>query len=211
MEIRNKVSEAVIRRLPGYYRYLEQLEQSGLTRISSQQLGARMGLTASQIRQDINCFGALGQQGYGYNIGELRAHIAEILGIGRSNNVIILGAGNIGQAVAQYPGFANLGFCVKGIFDVSEALVGKNIGGVQVLHSRELDRYLEENVIHIGVLCVPADKAQAAADELVCGGVKGIWNFAPVDIAVREGISVQNVQLTDSLLVLSYHMLNDSI
>lgn len=203
---RERVSEAVIRRLPGYYRYLSQLERGGMKRISSQELGSRMGLTASQIRQDINCFGTLGQQGYGYNIPELRARIGEILGIGQDRRVALIGAGNIGQAVAQYPGFLNMGFRIRYIFDVEKPPVGEKIAGIRVQHINLLEEELSANPPDIAVLASPAEKAQSLADRLIAIGIRAIWNFAPMDIVVPDGVAVQNVQLTDSLLVLSYHL-----
>lgn len=210
MPAKDKVSEAVVRRLPVYHRYLERLEEEGVTRISSQELGARMGLTASQIRQDINCFGALGQQGYGYNVSELRRHIAEILGLGDDYGVVVIGAGNIGRAVASYTGFARLRFRVEALFDTDEARVGERIGDAEIHRLDALGAFLADHPIDIGIVATPAAAAQGAADMLVAGGVRAIWNFAPVDIAAPEGCAVQNVQLTDNLLVLTYHIHNDA-
>ncbi len=210
MENRGKVSEAVVRRLPVYYRYLEELAAEGLGRISSQELGARMNLTASQIRQDINCFGALGQQGYGYNVAELKRRIGEILGLDRAYNVVVVGAGNVGRAVAHYHGFERMGFSVAALFDADADVVGGSCGGAPILPMGELKKYVKAHGVDIGVVATPASAARDTADLLMRCGIKSIWNFAPVDIAVPEGYAVQNVQLTDSLLILTYHMKNDT-
>jgi redox-sensing transcriptional repressor len=202
----HKISDAVIRRLPGYYRYLRELEKIGITRISSQELGARMGLTASQIRQDINCFGTLGQQGYGYNVSELRGHIAGILGLGRKYEMVIVGAGNIGQAVAWYPGFSQRGFDPVAMFDVKPDLIGRVIRGVPVYNITELRPFLQEHPAEIGVVATPARVAQQVAQQMIEGGVRAIWNFAPLDLKVPDSVVVNNVHLTDSLLVLTYRL-----
>ena len=202
----HKISDAVIRRLPGYYRYLRDLEKIGITRISSQELGARMGLTASQIRQDINCFGTLVQQGYGYNVAELRAHIGSILGLGRGYDMIIVGAGNIGQAVAWYPGFSQRGFEPIAMFDVKPDMIGRVIRGVPVYNVTELRAFLAEHPALIGVVATPARVAQQVAQQMIEGGVRAIWNFAPIDLKVPATVAVNNVHLTDSLLVLTYRL-----
>ena len=202
----HKISDAVIRRLPGYYRYLRDLEKIGITRISSQELGARMGLTASQIRQDINCFGTLGQQGYGYNVAELRAHIGSILGLGLGYDMIIVGAGNIGQAVAWYPGFSQRGFEPIAMFDVKPDMIGRVIRGVPVYNVTELRAFLAEHPALIGVVATPARVAQQVAQQMIEGGVRAIWNFAPIDLKVPATVAVNNVHLTDSLLVLTYRL-----
>lgn len=207
MNHRSHVSDAVVKRLPGYYRYLRELENSGITRISSQELGAQMGLTASQIRQDINCFGGFGQQGYGYHVSELKMRIAEILGLAQDYHVIIVGAGNIGRAVANYPGFERDGFKVRAIFDVSSALIGIEVHGVVVQPMEKLDGWLKNHQVDIAVLAVPADTAKLTFDYLVRGGVRGVWNFAPVDLSSEAGnVAVINVHLSDSLHILSYRL-----
>ena len=195
MAYKSRVSDAVVRRLPMYYRHLRDLEKAGVVRISSQELGERMNLTASQIRQDINCFGGFGQQGYGYHVSNLKERIAEILGLRHDYHVIIVGAGNIGRAVANYAGFDKEGFHIQAMFDVSPALVGVDVHGVLVAHQ-----------VDIAVLSVPKAFAQDTADLLVAGGVRAIWNFAPVDLALPEGVAVNNVHLSDSLHILSYRM-----
>ena len=202
----HKISDAVIRRLPGYYRYLRELEKIGITRISSQELGVRMGLTASQIRQDINCFGGFGQQGYGYHVSNLKERIGEILGLQHQYHVIIVGAGNIGRAVANYAGFKKEGFNIQAMFDVSPALVGIDVHGTLVQPMDKLEAWLAGHQVDIAVLSVPSAYAQETADLLVRGGVRGIWNFAPVDLALPEGVAVNNVHLSDSLHILSYRM-----
>ena len=206
MAYKSRVSDAVVRRLPMYYRHLKELEKAGVVRISSQELGERMNLTASQIRQDINCFGGFGQQGYGYHVSNLKERIAQILGLHTQYHVIIVGAGNIGRAVANYAGFAREGFVIQAMFDVSAALVGVDVHGVLVQPMDKLDDWLSTHQVDIAVLSVPKACAQDTADRLVRGGVRAIWNFAPVDLALPEGVAVNNVHLSDSLHILSYRM-----
>ena len=206
MAYKSRVSDAVVRRLPMYYRHLRDLEKAGVVRISSQELGERMNLTASQIRQDINCFGGFGQQGYGYHVSNLKERIAEILGLRHDYHVIIVGAGNIGRAVANYAGFDKEGFHIQAMFDVSPALVGVDVHGVLVQPIEKLQAWLDAHKVDIAVLSVPKAFAQDTADMLVAGGVRAIWNFAPVDLALPEGVAVNNVHLSDSLHILSYRM-----
>ena len=206
MAYKSRVSDAVVRRLPMYYRHLRELEKAGVVRISSQELGERMNLTASQIRQDINCFGGFGQQGYGYHVSNLKERIGQILGLHKQYHVIIVGAGNIGRAVANYAGFAREGFGIQAMFDVSAALVGVDVHGVLVQPMDKLDDWLSTHQVDIAVLSVPKACAQDTADRLVRGGVRAIWNFAPVDLALPEGVAVNNVHLSDSLHILSYRM-----
>ena len=206
MAFKSRVSDAVVRRLPMYYRHLRELEKAGVVRISSQELGERMNLTASQIRQDINCFGGFGQQGYGYHVSNLKERIGEILGLHHQYHVIIVGAGNIGRAVANYAGFAREGFGVQAIFDVSPALIGIDVHGILVQPMEKLQGWLDTHKVDIAVLAVPASCAQEMSDTLVKGGVRAIWNFAPVDLAMPEGVAVNNVHLSDSLHILSYRM-----
>lgn len=206
---RERVPKAVVNRLPGYYRYLGKLEKDGYVRISSQQLGERMGLTASQIRQDINCFGGFGQQGYGYNVSELRSHIGEILGVNQEYHMIAIGAGNIGKAISKYQGFRDMGYHVDVLFDIREDLVGFLKNGLEVKPMSELDDYIRNNPVDIAILAVPESAAQAVCDQLIRDGIHSIWNFAPVDLVVPEGIKLNSVQLADALLVLSYYMNNN--
>ena len=200
------VSDAVIRRLPGYYRHLRELETMGVTSISSQELGERMHLTPSQIRQDINCFGGFGRQGYGYKVSELKGHIGEILGLDQQHRLIILGAGNIGCAVAQYPTFSREGFKTIALFDTQENKVGRSLGDIPVKHMDTLEEFIAGNVVDIAVLALPKRNAQAALDRLYQSGVRAIWNFAPIDLQHPEDMLVVNVHLSDSLQQLSYRM-----
>ncbi len=200
------VSDAVIRRLPGYYRHLRELEAAGVISISSQELGERMHLTPSQIRQDINCFGGFGRQGYGYKVTELKGHIGEILGLNTEHRLIILGAGNIGCAVAQYPTFSREGFRTVALFDKLEAKVGRSLGDIPVLHMDTLENFIRENVVDIAVLALPRRNAQEALDRLYRCGVRAVWNFAPTDLTHEDDMLVVNVHLSDSLQQLSYRM-----
>lgn len=202
----SRVSSAVVKRLPGYYRYLGELEREGMVRISSQELGVRMGLTASQIRQDINCFGGFGQQGYGYNVGELKRRIGDILGLNRGFRMVVVGAGNIGSALAKYSGFRQLGFSVDALFDSDDVLVGQEVDGIPVLPADALESYLAGHRVEVGIIAAPASSAQQVCDRLVAGGVRAIWNYAPVDLSVPEGVAIQSIHLSDSLMVLSYYM-----
>lgn len=207
---KDKVSNAVVSRLPVYYRYLSTLEKAGYVRISSQQLGEKMGLTASQIRQDINCFGGFGQQGYGYNVSGLRMRVGEILGMTQTYRMVIVGAGNIGRALSHYKVFARMGFEVGALFDVDERLIGKNEGGKEVLHVERLPEYMMQYPVDVGIVAVPDVAAQGACDMLVAGGVRAIWNFAPIDLTVPDHVVLRSVHLLDALLVLSYYMANQN-
>lgn len=206
MARRNRVSEAVIRRLPKYYRYLKDMEKNGIQRISSRELSDKMGLTASQIRQDFNCFGGFGQQGYGYNVSELCNEIRKILGLHKNYNVIIAGAGNLGQALANYVGFEREGFTIKAMFDVNPKLIGLSIRGIQILDIDTMRDFIINNDIHVGVVCVPKNKAQEVTDAMVECGIKSIWNFAPIDVGTPDNVAVENVHLSDSLYTLAYKM-----
>ena len=199
-----QISQAVIRRLPRYYRYLGDLLDNGVERISSNDLSKRMNVTASQIRQDLNNFGGFGQQGYGYNVKYLRSEIGKILGLNESHNIIIIGAGNLGQALANYTSFERSGFFVKGIFDVNPVLDGVTIRGIQIHMMDELKTFVKENNIEIAVLTIPKAKASEVAELLADTEIKGIWNFAHTDLHVPENIIVENVHLSDSLMRLSY-------
>ena len=204
MEKKKNISMAVIKRLPKYHRYLNELLNNDVDRISSKELGEKIGFTASQIRQDLNCFGDFGQQGYGYNVRELSNQISIILGLDRDYNSVIIGAGNIGQAIANYTRFGNMSFNLKGIFDANPKLLGMKIRDIEIQDIDKLESFLEQNSIDVGVVCVPKINAQKVCDILVAGGVKGIWNFAPVDLNVPDDVTVQNVHLSESLLTLIY-------
>ena len=204
------VSEVVVRRLPLYYRQLETLERMGINRVSSKELGEQMGLTASQIRQDINFFGAFGQQGYGYYVPLLKQHLAEILGLDKNYCMVVAGAGNIGHAIVNYQSFQTRGFNIIGLFDKSEELIGSNINGIDVQHIDKLEEFLSSNSADIGVVCTPRDSAQKIADIMVAAGIKAIWNFAPIALCVPPDVAINHVHLTDSLLVLSYKLKHSS-
>lgn len=201
-----RISDAVARRLPGYYRHLRELEAAGVTRLSSRELGERMGLTASQIRQDINRFGGFGQQGYGYHVPDLKRCIGEIMGLDREHAMVICGAGNIGRAVAHYPTFRNEGFRVLALFDVDEALVGQAVQGAPILHFSVFESFLAEHDIEILVIATPAAHARRALEMASAAGVRAAWNFAPVDLSVPEGMEIANVHLSDSLMSLSFRL-----
>ncbi|KPU26913.1 REX family transcriptional regulator [Caloranaerobacter sp. TR13] len=200
----NKVSMAVIRRLPKYYRYLGELMESDVKRISSQQLSQLTGFTASQIRQDLNNFGGFGQQGYGYNVEDLHNQLGKILGLDRVYNTVIVGAGNLGHAIANYRSFEEEGFKVKAIFDADPRVIGTEIRGIKVRDVKELEDFVKENQIEIGIICTPKVVSQEIADKLINSGVKGIWNFAPADLKVPNDVIVENVHLNESLFTLSY-------
>ena len=182
MAYKSRVSDAVVRRLPMYYRHLRELEKAGVVRISSQELGERMNLTASQIRQDINCFGGFGQQGYGYNVPYLKNEIGKILGLDRDYHVIILGAGNLGHALANYAGFEKRGFVVSAVFDVSPDKIGKKIGHTMVYDMKDLEGYVKGHTVDIAALTLPKSIAPAVAKQLVQYGVSAFWNFAATDL-----------------------------
>lgn len=203
---RTMISMAVIRRLPKYHRYLRELLNNDIDRISSKELSEKIGFTASQIRQDLNNFGDFGQQGYGYNVKELYSEISKILGLNTEYDTVIIGAGNLGQAVANYSGFEKLGFKLNGIFEKNPKLVGLRIRDIEVKDIDELSQFLEHHNIDIGVICVPEKSAQSVANILVQNNVHGIWNFAPADIVVPESVVVENVHLSESLMTLSYRM-----
>ena len=194
------ISQAVISRLPRYFRYLGELKDEGTERVSSQELSDIMQVTASQIRQDLNNFGGFGQQGYGYNVEFLYEEIGKILGLDQKHNLIIIGAGNLGQALVNYVDFERRGFLFKGVFDVNPALYGKKIRGIEVQCMDHMGQFVRENNIDIAVLTVPKTEAAEIAERLISYGIKGIWNFAHVDLKVPEGIQVENVHLSDSLM-----------
>ena len=200
------ISRAVIRRMPRYYRYLSDLAEQGTERISSKELSRLMHVTASQIRQDLNNFGEFGQQGYGYNVGYLRDEIGKILGLDRTHKIIIIGAGNLGQALANYVRFEKRGFMIVGLFDVNPALKGTDVRGIPVYMMDELESYIRANDIQIAVLTLPRSQAPAAAKRVVDAGIEAIWNFAPVDLDVPENVLVENVHLSESMMRLTYRL-----
>ena len=206
-ENNHQVSIPVIKRLPRYHRYLEELKNLGVVRISSKELSARMGLTASQIRQDLNCFGGFGQQGYGYNIEQLYNEIGAILGLNNKSKAIMIGAGNLGHAIATHIHFDNRGFDLVGIFDNNPAVIGTKVGGKIVMSSDDLEDFCIKEKPVVAILCIPAEYAAENADKLVSLGIKGFWNFTQYDLVHRyENIAVENVHLGDSLMTLCYQV-----
>lgn len=203
-----RISSAVVKRLPRYYRYLSELLDNGIDRISSGELSEQMKVTASQIRQDFNNFGGFGQQGYGYNVSILKNEIGKILGLDRSYHVIILGAGNLGHALANYAGFEKRGFFISGIFDVDPDKIGKSIGDVRIMDMKELRQFTADHEVDIAALTLPKAIAPFVAKELVEMGVSGFWNFAATDLNLPENVAVENVHLAESLMRLSYDISN---
>ena len=200
------ISMAVIRRLPKYYRYLGDLLDRDIQRISSKELSDIIGFTASQIRQDLNNFGGFGQQGYGYNVDALHQEIGKILGLDTKYNAVLIGAGNLGQAIANYSGFRKAGFEIKALFDANPRMIGLKIRDFEILDSEDIEEFIKENDVDIAIVCIPKKGSQELADRLVNAGIKGIWNFVPVDLDVPESVIVENVNLTESLFTLSYLM-----
>jgi redox-sensing transcriptional repressor len=202
-----KISMAVIRRLPRYFRYLTDLLKVEIKRISSKELSERMGITASQIRQDLNCFGGFGQQGYGYNVESLYKEIGKILGVDRRFSTIIVGAGNMGNALANYTNFHKRGYDLIGVFDVSPDRVGKEINGLKIQHMDEMESFILKNKVDIAILTVPSQNISEVAEKVAAAGVKGIWNFSPQDLKLAGDIVVENVHLSDGLMVLGYRII----
>lgn len=202
---RDSISNSVIRRLPRYHRFLGELEANGYIRISSRELSEKMGLTASQIRQDFNCFGEFGQQGYGYNVSDLRREIGNILGLDKHTPMILIGAGNIGKAIASHLDFRSKGFVLTGAFDVNPEIIGKPVGEINVSDISELESFCAENKPVSAILCVPTSVAPAMTEKLINCGIKAFWNFTHYDIRIEhKNILVENVHLGDSLTTLSY-------
>lgn len=197
---------AVIKRLPVYHRYLNELSRREVERISSQELAARIGITASQLRQDLSWFGSFGQQGYGYRVADLLREIGRILGLNHNTKMVLVGAGNLGRAIAAYPNLGKRGFQITAIFDSSTEIIGKTVAGVTVRDIKEMSGYLKENQIQIGVITTPSIVAQELAELLVQGGIKGIWNFAPVALEVPADVVVEHVHISESLLTLSFRL-----
>nr|WP_287933348.1 redox-sensing transcriptional repressor Rex [Ruminococcus sp.] len=203
----NKISMSVIRRLPRYYRFISELADSGEQRISSGKLAELMNVTASQIRQDFNCFGGFGQQGYGYSISYLKSEMENILGLNKVNNAIILGAGNLGKAVALHINFAERGFNTKGIFETNPNIIGTKINDIEVMPESQVDEFIKNNDISIAMLCIPRQSVATIIDRLYNCGIKAYWNFSHFDIARKYSDTVvENVHMTDSLMTLSYRM-----
>ncbi|MGB4661797.1 MAG: redox-sensing transcriptional repressor Rex [Mobilitalea sp.] len=203
---KKEISKAVINRLPRYYRYLGDLLEKDVVRISSKELSEKMRVTASQIRQDLNNFGGFGQQGYGYNVEYLHSEIGKILGLDTRYNVIIMGAGNLGQALANYVDFERRGFFVQCIFDINPSLIGTKIRGIEIRDAEEMESYFKNNKVDIAAITVPKAKAPGIAADLAKLGIKGIWNFAPTDLNLPKDVTVENVHLAESLMKLSYRL-----
>lgn len=204
--VKNSISKAVIGRLPRYYRYLGEIMESGVERISSGELSKKMNVTASQIRQDLNNFGGFGQQGYGYNVKYLYVEIGKILGVDKQHNMIIIGAGNLGRALANYANFEKRGFVLIGLFDKNPELIGKEVRGVAVQSMDNLEEFAKENKIDIATLAIPKTEAVKVAEKLAECGVRAIWNFAHTDLNLPKNIVVENVHLSESLMQLSYNL-----
>ncbi|MGO1580418.1 MAG: redox-sensing transcriptional repressor Rex [Peptoniphilaceae bacterium] len=203
----SKVSDTVIRRLPIYHRFLTDIIEEGVKRISSSELSSLTGFTASQIRQDLNNFGGFGQQGYGYNSLELRDEIAKILGMGYKYKAVVIGAGRLGSAITRYNGFKESGLEIQALFDNDEKLINQSVGDIQIHHMDDLEEYIKENKIDVAVITLPKEYAVDLIKKLVTYNIKGIWNFAPVDIRLDDDdIVIENVRLNDSLLKLSYYL-----
>lgn len=200
------ISEAVIKRLPRYYRLIKQLADSGVERVSSTKIANALSITASQVRQDLCNFGGFGQQGYGYDVGKLKNELAAILGLDKVYDMIIVGAGNIGRALAGYKGFKDDGFYVRALFDIDPRC--SSINGIKVYNMDFLKPYLQQNQVDIAVIATQKDSAKSVADALIEGGVKSIWNFAPVELEVPEGITLESISMSESLYVLSYRNKN---
>ncbi len=207
---KKSVSMSVIKRLPRYYRFLGELKKNNITRISSKELSQRMGFTASQIRQDLNCFGGFGQQGYGYNVEQLQKEIGAILGINNGFKTILIGCGNLGRAIASHMTFEDRGFELVGLFDQrADKMQDLKIKGLSVYPVEDLEVYCKEVEPKVAVLCIPSEATPAIVDRLVALGITSFWNFSHYDIASNyPGVTVENVHLNDSLMTLSYQIMN---
>lgn len=207
MQKKENVSMSVIRRLPRYYRFLSELEKNGVTRISSKELSERMGLTASQIRQDLNCFGGFGQQGYGYNVPQLCIEIGKILGIQNKFKCVLIGAGNLGRAIIRHMPFEQLGFQLIGIFDNSPKVIGTAIGDYQVLDYKEIKRFYQKEAPIMAILCIPRESVEEISDGLYELGIRSFWNFSHYDISLKHPDAiVENVHMNDSMMTLCYKL-----
>lgn len=209
MATNKSISMSVIKRLPRYYRFLSNLKDDGISRISSKELSNRMGLTASQIRQDLNCFGGFGQQGYGYNVETLYEEIGKILGVDQGFKMILVGAGNLGRAIATHMSFQSRGFELIGIFDKNQAIAGEMIKNIPIRSVDVLDDFCKESLPVVAALCIPSSESEEIVDQLVALGIKGFWNFTHFDILAKyPDVAVENVHLSDSIMTLSYQVMN---
>ncbi len=208
---KQEISHSVIRRLPRYHRFLGELAEQGIVRISSKELSQQMGMTASQIRQDLNCFGGFGQQGYGYNVRALRDEIGQILGISGRRRTILIGLGNLGRAIASHVSFPDCGCELIGLFDSNPFVAGKDIEGMPVHHTDTLTGFCHQEHPELAILCVPENAAPRIAQSLVALGVRAFWNFSHGDLRFEDSaILVENVHLADSLLTLTYGLEHES-
>lgn len=208
--MKGTISNSVIKRLPRYYRFLGELKATGVTRISSKELSQKMGITASQMRQDLNCFGGFGQQGYGYNIEFLQTEIAKILGLDIPKSAILIGMGNLGRAVTMHINFESKGFSLIGLFDSKESLVGQVVKNMPIRSTETLDEFCRENLPEVAILCIPKEAAPSVSEQLIKLGIKGFWNFSHYDLAVNHPeIVVENMHFGDSLMTLSYRLSNE--
>ena len=206
------ITSSVVKRLPRYYRFLGELKEAGIDRISSRELSRKMGLTASQIRQDLNCFGGFGQQGYGYNVDILQEEIASILGLDKPKSIILIGVGNLGRAVTMHMNFEPKGFHLTGLFDAKESIVGQIVKNQPVRSIDTLDEFCRENLPTAAILCIPKEAAEKISSQLIKLGVKNFWNFSHYDIKINNpDVKVENVHLGDSLTRLSFKMTNDKL
>ncbi|MEL4105314.1 redox-sensing transcriptional repressor Rex [Oscillospiraceae bacterium WX1] len=201
-----KIPDIVIKRLPIYYRFLSNLHQMGISRVSSTDLGKKMGITSSQVRQDFFNFGSFGLQGYGYDVDQLRQEIGSILGLDNRHSMIIIGAGHLGQALARHPAFEKEGYSVVGLFDIDASLIGEKIRDIEIQHVNKIADFVNHNDVDIAVITVPLTYAKEVADLVIGLGIKGIWNFTSVKLTVPEDVAVENIHLSDSLMTLGYYM-----
>jgi redox-sensing transcriptional repressor len=206
MEQEKRIPDIVIKRLPVYYRFLTNLHQMGISRVSSTDLGKKMGITSSQVRQDFFNFGSFGLQGYGYDVDQLRAEIGSILGLDTVRTMIIIGAGHLGQALARHSAFEKDGYSVIGVFDINPHLIGEKIRDVEIMHVNKIAEFAEQSKVDIAVITVPRTYAKEVADLVTGLGIKGIWNFTSVKLAVPDDVAVENIHLSDSLMTLGYYM-----
>lgn len=206
MEQGKKIPDIVIKRLPVYYRFLTNLHQMGISRVSSTDLGKKMGITSSQVRQDFFNFGSFGLQGYGYDVDQLRAEIGSILGLDLVRTMIIIGAGHLGQALARHSAFEKDGYSVIGVFDINPHLIGEKIRDVEIMHVNKIAEFAGANHVDIAVIAVPRTYAKEVADIVTGLGIRGIWNFTSVKLAVPDDVAVENIHLSDSLMTLGYYM-----
>jgi len=207
-----KISTPVLRRLPKYYRHLEELSRAGVSKISSKELSKLINVTASQIRQDLNCFGGFGQQGYGYNVDRLRDSLAEILGVTRRYTAIIVGVGHLGQALANHNTLTRSGVDLAALFDISPDVVGSEVAGHVVQNITQAASFCRDNNVDIAILTLPKGEASAVANILAEAGVRGFWNFANTELSVNhEGVSIENVYMGDSLMKLCYDVSDQSL